>query len=398
MALYSVKNAVSSVVRPSAVILLSSVEINGWCEQYAQEGYDVYHIPLPMKDSVDTIHRVAIELNQNRTEFAVITYGLLSEDALPFNNSAQSLVDLGLKACIHYTPLLEDGKTLLVLNLEGKYMPALFHFASSQEKLHASLLLLTDPANLSYRLKPSEFSPVTIHAYPLIPVSPAFPIIAKAPASVVPGQGSPVDPHVLSATNLAYTKTLDLLRRSIGPRFDLEQIWGKHLYYEFSARDASKVMSTMVKVPYVNHIPTMTGGVGYEDLARFYKYHFTSESITPPDSEMIVVSRTIGADRIVDEMIFKCTHTTEIDYFLPGIKPTGKSLELAMVGVIAFRGDKLCFEYWDQASALVQLGLLDSTNLPVAGKEVAQKVLDPFGSPSNTLMSRWKGSKGLNID
>lgn len=154
----------------------------------------------------------------------------------------------------------------------------------------------------------------------------------------------------------------------------------------------------MVAEPYVNHIPTMTGGVGYKELSRFYKHHFTGESVTPPDTEMIVVSRTIGSDRIIDEMIFKCTHTTEIDYFLPGIKPTGKPLELALVGVIAFRGDKLCFEhiYWDQASALVQLGLLDATKLPVAGKEVAQKVLNPFGMPSNTLMTKWKESEELN--
>ncbi|KAJ8482934.1 hypothetical protein ONZ51_g5060 [Trametes cubensis] len=159
-------------------------------------------------------------------------------------------------------------------------------------------------------------------------------------------------------------------------------------------------MSEQVSTPYVNHVPTMTGGVGYKDLARFYKYHFTKEDVTPPDTELITISRTVGADRIIDEMIFKCTHTTEIDYFLPGIKPTGKPLEIALVGVVAFRGDKLTFEhiYWDQASALVQLGLIDSTVLPVAGTEVAHKVVDPFGLPSNTLLARWKESEGLPID
>jgi len=158
-------------------------------------------------------------------------------------------------------------------------------------------------------------------------------------------------------------------------------------------------METMVQVPYVNHIPTMTGGVGKEELTRFYKYHFTSESVTPPDTEIITISRTIGSDRIIDEMIFKATHTCEIDYLLPGIKPTGKPFEVALVGVIAFRGDKLCFEhiYWDQASLLVQLGLMPEKGLPVAGKETAQKVLDPFGTPSNTLMERWKESEGLSI-
>jgi len=100
-------------------------------------------------------------------------------------------------------------------------------------------------------------------------------------------------------------------------------------------------------------------------------------------------------------MIFKCTHTTEIDYFLPGVAPTGKPLEIAMVGIVGFRGDKLCFEhlYWDQASALVQLGLLDKTNLPVSGVEQARKVLNPFGIPSNVLLAdKWKASEGLSIE
>jgi len=156
-----------------------------------------------------------------------------------------------------------------------------------------------------------------------------------------------------------------------------------------------------VKVPYVNHIPTLTGGVGYDNLARFYKYHFTANNVTPPDTQLITISRTVGADRIVDEMIFKCTHTTEIDYFLPGIKPTNKPLEIALVGVVAFRGDKLTFEhiYWDQASTLVQLGVLDPKKIPaIAGIEVARKVLDPFGITSNDLMERWSESAGLSID
>jgi len=156
----------------------------------------------------------------------------------------------------------------------------------------------------------------------------------------------------------------------------------------------------MVSVPYVNHVSTMTGGVGYQELSRFYKYHFCDAHITPPDTELITVSRTVGVDKIVDEMVYKCTHTTEIDYFLPGIAPTGKPLELAIVGVVSFRGDKLFFEhlYWDQASALVQLGLLDPSNLPVAGVEVTRKVLSPFDLPSNTLMTKWKDSEGKPVD
>lgn len=131
-----------------------------------------------------------------------------------------------------------------------------FHIPATQEKLHASLQLLTDPSNLPYKLKPSQFPPISVFTYPLVPVTPAFPLLTTAPACVVPGNTAPVDPHVLSATNLAYSKTLELLRREIGPRFDLEKIWGEHIYYvrtlelfwqhpgkltnaqEFSTRDA----------------------------------------------------------------------------------------------------------------------------------------------------------------
>ena len=110
----------------------------------------------------------------------------------------------------------------------------------------------------------------------------------------------------------------------------------------------------MVSHPYVNHIATMTGGAGYDDLLHFYTHHFVTRS--PPDTELIPISRTVGADRIVDEMIFKCTHTEELDYFLPGIEPTGKEVRIPMVGIVSFRGGKLAFEslYWDQASTLAQ--------------------------------------------
>jgi carboxymethylenebutenolidase len=150
-------------------------------------------------------------------------------------------------------------------------------------------------------------------------------------------------------------------------------------------------MATMIPEPYVNHVPTMTGGVGYRELYRFYKYHFVNSN--PADTALVPISRTIGADRVVDEMLFKFTHDREIDWMLPGVKPTGKYVEVPLLAVIFFRGDKLYNEhiYWDQASVLVQIGLLDPKLYPVAGRETAQKLLDP-ALPSNTLMDRWSES------
>ena len=81
----------------------------------------------------------------------------------------------------------------------------------------------------------------------------------------------------------------------------------------------------------------------------------------------------------MDEMIFSFTHTQEIPWMLPGVAPTNRRVEVPLVAIVRFRGDKLAHEhiYWDQASVLKQIGLLPSTSLPVFGAETARKVLDP---------------------
>jgi carboxymethylenebutenolidase len=174
---------------------------------------------------------------------------------------------------------------------------------------------------------------------------------------------------------------------------DLAFLWEQHTRAEFETRDVDATMATMVDQPYVNHIPTMTGGVGQDELKRFYKYHFIGAN--PPDTSMRLISRTVGANSLVDEVLFSFTHTSEIDWMLPGIRPTGRKVEIALVAVVQFRGDKLVHEhiYWDQASVLVQIGLLDAIGLPVAGIETARKAIDPTYQ-SNGLMTNWKNSKG----
>jgi carboxymethylenebutenolidase len=166
---------------------------------------------------------------------------------------------------------------------------------------------------------------------------------------------------------------------------DLVALWEAHCRFEFETRDVDATMATMVAEPYVNHIPTMTGGVGHDALKRFYGEHFIGAN--PPDFAMTPVSRTVGADRIVDEFVVSFTHTTRVDWMLPGIAPTGRKVTIPMVAIVQFQGDKLVHEhiYWDQASVLVQTGLLDPALLPVTGAEQAGKVLDK-SLPSNRLM------------
>jgi len=163
--------------------------------------------------------------------------------------------------------------------------------------------------------------------------------------------------------------------------------WDDHVKYEFATRNTDDTLETMVADAYVNHVPVMTGGVGHNELRNFYSQRFIPQM--PPDTAMTPVSRTIGVDRVVDEMVFEFTHTIKMDWMLPGVEPTGKHVRVALVVIVHFRDGKLAHEhiYWDQASVLAQLGLIDAAKLPVAGDESAAKVLNPK-LPSNELMNR----------
>jgi carboxymethylenebutenolidase len=167
----------------------------------------------------------------------------------------------------------------------------------------------------------------------------------------------------------------------------LRQRWEEHMRYEFTTHDTEDTLATMVEDAYVNHIPVLTGGVGRNELREFYSTRFIPQM--PPDTAITPISRTIGHDQLVDEMVFTFTHTIRMDWMLPGLAPTGKRVEVALVAIVRFREGKLAHEhiYWDQASVLVQLGLLDATILPVAGVESARKAIEP-SLPSNTLMGR----------
>ncbi|CAE6427172.1 unnamed protein product [Rhizoctonia solani] len=196
---------------------------------------------------------------------------------------------------------------------------------------------------------------------------------------------------------LAHTRTLTFLRAHIGgPIFDIEAIWEEHTRHEFEGRDVGATMGTMVAEPYVNHIPTLTGGIGRKALTWFYARHFIHSN--PDSTRMELVSRTLGPDRVVDEFVFEFIHDREIDWMLPGVPPTGKPVRVPFVAVVNVRGDKLYHEhiYWDQASVLVQIGLLpeklafpgtsNEIKLPVAGIEQAEKMVDPNAKESNLLI------------
>ena len=167
----------------------------------------------------------------------------------------------------------------------------------------------------------------------------------------------------------------------------LSSIWDQHVGAEFSAKSADEAVATMTTESYVNLIPLMVGARGRDQVRDFYANHFLSQ--LPPDIEIVTVSRTIGQGRVVDEMIIRFTHSIHMDWLLPGIPPTGQRVELPFVVIVQFEGDKLAHEhlYWDQASVLVQLGLLDRT-LPVGGGEIAAQVLNPTQAINELIAAR----------
>ena len=167
----------------------------------------------------------------------------------------------------------------------------------------------------------------------------------------------------------------------------MRELWEEHVRHEFATHDTEETLATMTEDAYVNHIPVLTGGVGRDELREFYARRFIPQM--PPDTEMTPISRTIGVNQLVDEMVFKFTHSIRMDWMLPGVAPTGKRVEVPLVAIVRFREGKLAHEhiYWDQACVLVRLGLLDAAPLPVVGVESARKALDP-SLPANQLIKR----------
>ncbi|KXX82210.1 hypothetical protein MMYC01_201708 [Madurella mycetomatis] len=244
---------------------------------------------------------------------------------------------------------------------------------------------------------------MTIHSYP-----------AAASFFTVPAHPD----YRASAAGVSHTRSLSFLKPLMGgPYFDLEAIWDEHTRYEFADRSVEDTMATMVEEPYVNHVPTLMGGIGRAKLTSFYRDHFIFSN--PDDAALELVSRTVGIDRIVDEFLFNCTHDRVIDwlattligveYSIPGIPPTFQSLSIPFTSIVNIRGDRLYHEHiaWDQGTVLRQLNLLPEYlpfpyalpggkesekekrleyRVPVAGVETARKLVDENSCPSNTLL------------
>jgi carboxymethylenebutenolidase len=166
----------------------------------------------------------------------------------------------------------------------------------------------------------------------------------------------------------------------------LADVLDEHLAAEFRLLDVDATMATMTADPYVNHVPVLTGGIGRDEVRRFYERVFIGH--WPADTVMELISRTVGTDHVVDELVLSFTHDIPMDHLLPGVPPTGRRVRLPVCVVAGFQDGKLAHEhiYWDQASVLVQIGLLDRAGLPVTGVEQAEKLLAPRAILANGLL------------
>ena len=307
---------------------------------------------------------------------------------------------LDLTPLRHIADDLEHGESYAIIAFGEAATACLDFYATTQPNV-AALIAYYPTAITNPKLKfPPNLQTIT-HLAASQAFAPAFPSYTYE--GVQPGFAEhDLDDYDRTASSLSWSRTLGLLRSALNVSVDLERVWEEHVALEFSSKDAAATMRTMVAEPYVNHVPTLTGGIGQEDLFVFYRDYFIPSN--PPSTSMKLVSRTIGVDRVVDEMVFSFDHTQEVPWMLPGVPPTGRRVSVALVAIVCIRGGKLYHEhiYWDQASVLVQVGLLDPKlvpqgmkaqgmeRLPVVGAESARKVLDESSEPSNELLASWK--------
>ncbi|KAI1173229.1 hypothetical protein F4777DRAFT_558497 [Nemania sp. FL0916] len=229
----------------------------------------------------------------------------------------------------------------------------------------------------------------------------------KAPAGFAEGD---LDEYDAIAADLAWSRSLDTVRKALGVEMEVEGAVEKNLEGKFFQRNLEQTMSTYTthKPPHSTYFPTLSGGIGAQELRRFYADYFLLAN--PDSTKLTLLSRTVGADRVVDELHVAFKHTQEMPWILPGVPPTNKRVEVAVVSIVTLRGGKLYHEhvYWDQASVLVQVGLLDPKlvpekakakgvkQLPVVGREAARRLVHGFedsdddeGEADNELLPGW---------
>lgn len=233
--------------------------------------------------------------------------------------------------------------------------------------------------------------------------APSYP--AYKYANVEPGFAEhDLDEYNRVSASLAWSRSLAAIRRGFKNDITDKLEYTNETFKTLSLRhrDAAGTVGMMVQdSPYVNHVPTLTGGVGKRALFHFYNDFFIPGN--PPSLKTQLISRTVGVNRVIDEFVISFKHTQEMPWILPGVPATNKVVTVALVSIVTIRGGKLEHEhvYWDQASVLAQIGAISADNvpqdlkskgckkLPILGAESSAKVLDVDKVPSNDLIPKW---------
>ncbi|KAJ6115304.1 hypothetical protein N7486_001082 [Penicillium sp. IBT 16267x] len=345
-------------------------------KNWQEEGFDVVYLPLNEggKDYEARLRSVKEGLGVGEN-YGVIAFGEAASYCLDYYMKGQNCSRL---CCLvaYYPTVIPDTRCRFPLGLE-----VLVHLAGS------NVQVMTVPTALGIQGKKRRTTrPINPGigtgerlklAYPTFTYDSAQPGFAE----------NDMEEFNHLAADLAWTRAIQVVRKGFSRHVDLEKRWEDHQEGKFFATNLNNTMDGYVKhrTPAVTYTSTLSGGIGAQALRRFYEQYFLGK--LPPSMRIRLLSRTTGADRIVDELYISFQHTQEIPWMLPGIPPTEKRIEIILVSIVSMRGGRLSSEhvYWDQASVLVQAGLLDPKlvpngvqgvdRLPVVGREAARRIL-----------------------
>ncbi|CAG7955965.1 unnamed protein product [Penicillium salamii] len=364
-------------------------------KSWQDEGFDVVYLPYNGggKDYGRRLQSVKDGLGVGEN-YGVVAFGDAANYCLDFYiNSVNASRLCALVA--YYPSLIPDTRSRFPLSLQ-----VVVHLAGE------SVDVLVQPVALGLQGKKRRQSrPITAGvgtgerldlAYPAFTYDNAVPGFAE----------SDLEEYDHLSANLAWTRTLKVLRKGYSRDPDLERRVEDHVEGEcrasylavwswlmlcsvgkFFSSNVRKTMDGYVrdKTPGVTYTPTISGGIGKKALNHFYEHFFIGK--LPPSMRLRLLSRTTGPDRVVDELYVSYEHTQEVPWMLPGVPPTNKRIEIILVSIVSLRGGRIYSEhvYWDQASVLVQVGLLDPKllpngvqgvdRLPVVGREAARRIL-----------------------
>lgn len=367
---------------------------------WRDEGFIVKYIPLGKggKDYVNTLHHLGDGMSIGE-RYAIVAFGDAASVCLEVYSEPKTSTSKLCSLVAYYPSSIPDPKQRFSSSFR-----VLVHLAQGTNPSEATIGVTRRPEVLGIQGKRR-----TVQKR-ITPGIGAGGLQSKLEYPMYTYEGVDVgfaehdlDEYDAVADALAWSRSLSIVRRGFGAEVDLERVWEENEEQKYHARKTEKLLETFTSdpKPFVNYTPTMTGGNGEQELRRFYSEFFLPSA--PPSLHMRLLSRTIGVDRIVDELYIQFKHTVQMPWILPGIPPTNEKVEIILVSIVGMRGGKVWHErlYWDQASVLFQVGLLDPEELPehlkkeglemlpVAGSEAARKIMDIECEEGNDMIDDW---------